>query len=295
MYTLGVLKAVEELAGKPLHRCFDLVYGTSTGSIIATLIACGESVEHVIAEYFDRIPAIMKNRTARGKSNALRMHANQLLGNKSFADCNRTIKLGIVALNCDRFRPIVFKSSAKMAHGQAGSFQVGLGAPLQEAVIASCSAYPYFNKAHVNTRDGVIEVIDGGYVANNPTFFALIDAVAAIGKRQDEVSALSVGTGDFPPVPPGRFRRMAQAIASHWFEIETAETIMRANANSLGQIQRMLLPEVSCIRLNETFNDRNRQTTFLEYDVNTLKMMHRLGYDSVASHQDELSKMLSLT
>lgn len=293
VYTLGVLKAVEEIAGKPLHRCFDLMYGTSTGSIIATLLACGGTVDEVTGEYFERIPGIMKKPTASGKSKALRTHAKQLLGKKSFADCKRGVKLGIVGLNCDRFRPIVFKSSAKLAHGQKDSFEVGLGAPLQDAVIASCSAYPYFKKAKVVIRDGVIEVIDGGYVANNPTFFALIDAVAAIGKSQQEVSVLSVGTGDFPPVPPSRFRRMGQAIASHWFEIETAETIMRANANSLGQIQSMLLPDVKCVRLNETFNDRNRQTTFLEHDANKLKMMHRLGYDSVESHKDGVSKMLS--
>jgi hypothetical protein len=35
-YTLGVLKQIEALAG-PLHESFDIVFGTSTGSIIAAL------------------------------------------------------------------------------------------------------------------------------------------------------------------------------------------------------------------------------------------------------------------
>ena len=35
-YTLGVLREVETLAGNdPLHKHFDLIFGTSTGSIIA--------------------------------------------------------------------------------------------------------------------------------------------------------------------------------------------------------------------------------------------------------------------
>ena len=34
-YTLGVLKEVEALVGVPLCEKFDLVYGTSTGAIIA--------------------------------------------------------------------------------------------------------------------------------------------------------------------------------------------------------------------------------------------------------------------
>lgn len=39
IYTLGVLKEVEAIAPAPLHKCFDLIYGTSTGSIIGTLLA----------------------------------------------------------------------------------------------------------------------------------------------------------------------------------------------------------------------------------------------------------------
>jgi len=38
-YTLGVLKEIEAMLGCPLHERFDLVFGTSTGAIIAALIA----------------------------------------------------------------------------------------------------------------------------------------------------------------------------------------------------------------------------------------------------------------
>jgi patatin-like phospholipase/acyl hydrolase len=31
-YTLGALKEIEALAGRPLHECFDLIFGTSTGA-----------------------------------------------------------------------------------------------------------------------------------------------------------------------------------------------------------------------------------------------------------------------
>jgi predicted acylesterase/phospholipase RssA len=36
-YTLGVLKEIEAMLGCPLHTRFDLIFGTSTGAIIATL------------------------------------------------------------------------------------------------------------------------------------------------------------------------------------------------------------------------------------------------------------------
>ena len=37
-YTLGVLQEIEALTKKRLHACFDLIYGTSTGAIIAALL-----------------------------------------------------------------------------------------------------------------------------------------------------------------------------------------------------------------------------------------------------------------
>src|SRR5262249_54011267 len=43
VYTLGVRKEVEAIDKVPLCEVFDLVFGTSTGSIIAALIASGKS------------------------------------------------------------------------------------------------------------------------------------------------------------------------------------------------------------------------------------------------------------
>ena len=50
-YTLGVLKEIEGITGRPLHQCFDLVFGTSTGAIIGTLIALGYRVDQIHALY----------------------------------------------------------------------------------------------------------------------------------------------------------------------------------------------------------------------------------------------------
>lgn len=38
IYTLGVLKGIEGMLGRPIHEGFDLIYGTSTGSIIGALL-----------------------------------------------------------------------------------------------------------------------------------------------------------------------------------------------------------------------------------------------------------------
>ena len=44
-YTLGALREIEGLVGMRLHEKFDLIFGTSTGAIIAAMLALGHSVD----------------------------------------------------------------------------------------------------------------------------------------------------------------------------------------------------------------------------------------------------------
>src|SRR6516225_4080127 len=66
VYTLGVLKEVEAIANAPLCTVFDLVFGTSTGAIIAALIALGKSIADIETLYFTLIPNVMTRRFSRG-------------------------------------------------------------------------------------------------------------------------------------------------------------------------------------------------------------------------------------
>lgn len=71
-YTLGVLREVEGLLGGPLYRHFDLIFGTSTGSIIASLLALGYEVEAIHKLYCEHVPKVMSKRFAKGRSAALK-------------------------------------------------------------------------------------------------------------------------------------------------------------------------------------------------------------------------------
>ena len=46
-YTLGVLREIEGMVKSPLHEKFDLIFGTSTGAIIAALLTLGKSVREI--------------------------------------------------------------------------------------------------------------------------------------------------------------------------------------------------------------------------------------------------------
>ena len=116
-YTLGVLKEIEAALGGALYARFDLMFGTSTGSIIAALLALGCSVDEIHALYKEHVPTIMECRTRRGRSAALAQLASSIFCDKTFVDVRTGI--GIVATRWEFERPMIFKGSVAQAKSWA--------------------------------------------------------------------------------------------------------------------------------------------------------------------------------
>src|SRR5271163_1105154 len=106
-YTLGVLKEIEGMVECPLCECFDLVFGTSTGAIIAALIALGDSIDEIHKLYKKHVPKIMQMKKPRAKSQALAEAAKEVFGTKKF-DAVKT-GVGIVTTRWVIERPMIFK------------------------------------------------------------------------------------------------------------------------------------------------------------------------------------------
>src|SRR5687767_9798879 len=85
-YTLGILDEIEKNAGRPLHACFDMIFGTSTGAIIAALIARGDTVEQVLKLYKKHVPSIMKPENPAHRTAALRELATNIFGETKVSD-----------------------------------------------------------------------------------------------------------------------------------------------------------------------------------------------------------------
>src|SRR5262245_17644067 len=85
-YTLGILDELEKNTGKRHSELFNLIYGTSTGAIIAALLARGETVEEVLAIYREHVPDIMRSNRSSDRSTALQNLATVVFGNTQVAD-----------------------------------------------------------------------------------------------------------------------------------------------------------------------------------------------------------------
>ncbi len=262
-YTLGVLKEIEAMTGCPLHQRFDLVFGTSTGAIIASLIALGHGADAILELYRKHVPVVMSQTTAHARSAALKKLASEIFGDSTFSDVKTGI--GIVTAKWLTERPMIFKGSVAQAHGRVGTFVPGFGVSIADAVKASCSAYPFFERTIVRTSMGEdIELIDGGYCANNPTLYALADAVQALNYERKNIRLVSIGVGVYPEPKPSLLMRFAK---KYLVSVHLLQKTLEINTQSMDQLRQVLFHDVPTVRINESYVTPEMATDLLEHDL----------------------------
>lgn len=290
-YTLGALKEIEGMLKCPLYQCFDLIFGTSTGSIIATLLALGFEVDEIHDLYRRHVPAVMRPWLPSAKSAALKMLADEIFGNAMFSDVKTGI--GVVATKWAIERPMIFKGSVTQAHGRQGTFAPGFGASIGTAVQASCSAYPYFKRQTLKLTTGEhVELADGGFCANNPTLYAIADAVAALNKPYDELRVVSIGVGVYPEKKPKVFMRVWKKCST---TLRLLQKVLEVNTQSMEQLRAVLFRSIKTVRISDTFSQPEMATDFMEYDLKKLDLLWQRGRESFAEREPLLREYLCPT
>lgn len=284
-YTLGVLKEVEALVG-PLHECFDLIYGTSTGSIIGALIALGKDTESIHALYKEHVPTVMSKKFECSRTAALQHLASQVFPDQTFEDFKTDI--GIVATKWDLEKPMIFKTDVAQAHGREETFVPGFGVKVADAVQASCSAYPFFKRKHVATSAGhLMQLVDGGYCANNPTLYALADALVSVGKERADVRVLSIGVGIYPQ--PKSLKTWALRLSP---AVRLLQKTLEINTQSMDQLRSVLYKDIQTVRINDTYVQPELATDLMEHNLKKLNMLRLRGSESFADYEDEVRSLL---
>lgn len=290
-YTLGVLQEVEAAVGKPLCEVFDLIYGTSTGSIIGTLLATGNKVEAIHALYRQHVPTVMRASSAAEKTAALARLAKNVFQDDGFD----TVKtgVGIVTTNWQIDTPMIFKADVEQAHGRKATFVPGFGCKLRDAVQASCSAYPFFERKTVTTSGGLtIELADGGFCANNPSLYAIADATKGYGIPKGDIALLSIGCGVYP-IPKKRF-----TTKQFWYgklpSVKLLQKVLEVNTQSMEQLGKVLFNDVWIVRVNDHFSKPELATDLLEHDLTKLNILRQQGALSFAGQEADIRELLGV-
>jgi predicted acylesterase/phospholipase RssA len=276
------------MVDRPLYQQFGLVFGTSTGAIIASLIALGHSVDSILGMYREHVPTVMSKKTAPARSLALTSLAHNIFGNATFSDVKTGI--GIVTARWLTERPMIFKGNVAQAHGRASTFVPGFGVSIADAVRASCSAYPFFERTIVKTSMGEdIELIDGGYCANNPTLYAIADAVQALKRDREDIRLVSVGVGVYPDPKPGLLAWLAKRFL---VSVQLLQKTLEINTQSMDQLRQVLFHDVPTVRISDAYTTPEMATDLLEHDLKKLDILFQRGRESFASREGQLRQYL---
>ena len=209
--TIQLLKELEQQAGAPCHQIFDMVAGTSTGGIIAGLVAAGRTAVEIEQLYRTFVTKVFTRRD---------IFANQFVNPPAWTkgSYRRILKetLGDVTLRdvCDKTGIDFLITAHDVAEGEETFFSYLRERPtnayakvlLRAVMEATMSAPTYFTPME--------RFVDGGTTTyNNPSLAALLEAVQ-YGPPQYEIGRLtlfSFGTGsrtqliapEQVPNPPG--------------------------------------------------------------------------------------------
>lgn len=218
--TLGYLKKIEtilrEKHGNDYLLCdhFDLIGGTSTGSIIAAALAIGKSVDEIVDLYMDLGGKIFgKKRSFWNPLETwkflkagydyieLENSLKEAFGNITIESDQIKTGLCIVAKRADTNSvwPIINHPKGKFYDTHMGKNK---NIPLWQAVRASSAAPTYFAPQMIDVGDGQrAAFVDGGVsMANNPALTLLMVATLKgfpfrWNMGEDKLSIVSVGTG----------------------------------------------------------------------------------------------------
>ena len=197
--------------------------------------------------------------------------------------------VGIVAARWLEEKPMIFKTSVRQAHGTHATFIPGFGCTVAEAVVASCSAYPIFNRKFVNTSDGgYIELLDGGYCANNPTLYAIADAVKALGAEHRRLRVVSIGVGNYPE-PPKYWHKW---VISKFFLVRLLHKTLGINTHSMEQLAALLFTDVPMVRISDTYSTPDMAADLMEHNIRKLDILYRRGRESFGKHERDLKALL---
>jgi patatin-like phospholipase/acyl hydrolase len=252
VYPAHILSRIEEEFSIKWSQDFDLLAGTSTGSIIAAALALGLPAKSIVDLYQKHGKDIFEKSVFRRwglfsskyKNNNLTKILNDLFDGAKLGDIE--IPLILPATDIGNGGVHVFKSSY---HNE---FVRDKNVPVAEAVLASCSAPTYFPPT-LAARDQYL-LADGGLWANNPAFVAVIDAQKRLNVEKNLLKVLTIGTGiakQFYPIKKFTNRwGLGWGFAGKWGHGKFIEMLLNLQSQNANNMLNLTLSKDQILRIN---------------------------------------------
>lgn len=242
LYTAALLQGLEERAGEPLGRRFDLVAGTSVGGILALALAYEVPMARMVELFEKHGPAVFSSRALptgavsrlvdltrsvlgpKYSGEALQAALQEELGDSTLDQATHRIVIPAVdVLTCTTK---VFKTP----HAEASQGDGHLRAV--DVAMAASAAPAYFPSIRLGDR----LFADGGLFAVAPDQVALHEAELFMGARVEDIRMLSLGTAALRYRPTDGVREDAGAVG--W--LSEGRLIMTLLSTQQQHVQAMM-------------------------------------------------------
>jgi hypothetical protein len=170
-----------------------------------------------------------------------------------------------------------------------GTFVPGMGCSVADAVRASCSAYPFFKRPELKTSRGEhVDMGDGGYCANNPTLYAITEALTSLGVGRADLRVLSLGVGTDPEPKRWLVARIVRKLKT----VRLLQKTLNVNTSSMDQLRKVLFEDIQTVRISEGFSSPEMATDLMEHNMKKLDMLYQRGRESFGQHEREVRELL---
>ena len=260
------IDAVEQaIQPRQVRDSFDLLAGTSTGSILACALSCGLKPADMIKLYQDEGPRIFPGPAARRLNRIGRIFSDgfsapkysnkgligalqNVFGTRLFGELPKPTM--VVSYDTIKRKPVIFKSWRDEYRDL----------PVWQVCVASSSAPTYFPSFVMPSTDAAStspdgernwSLIDGGVVANNPAACVLAEALRLNRENKtpvsvEEIVLASIGTGQHS-------QKISAKKAGEWGAIEWAipiiDVLFDGSTDAVDYVVQNILLESNYYRL----------------------------------------------
>ncbi len=255
LYSARMLKNIEDKCGVDFYNDFDLIVGTSTGSILAGAIVKKIDLDKVVSLYENEGKNIFKKRwfcrfglfKSKYSPEPLKEQLKSIFGNTTFKDIKKPLLINATDIgNSSQF---VFKTTFNNQNDANGNKKNLVRDPdvaLYDAILASSSA-PIFFPPH---KVGNFLLADGGLWANSPVLVALAEAKKIFNAEPKNVVIVSIGTG----VEENDYHIDTEkwGFLTGWKRSKLISTILNLQTKVNSSLLKFLMPKENILRLTFT-------------------------------------------
>lgn len=249
LYSAKILQKMEEEFKIDFYNDFDLIIGTSTGSILAGAIVKKIPLQVVISLYEHEGKKIFKKKffsriglfQSIYKPDYLKERLKDIFKNTTLGQIEKPLIIN--ATDVGNSTPFVFKTQ----HPKRELVR-DKDIALYDAILASSSAPIYFPPHKV----GDYLLADGGLWANSPVLVALSEAIYSFDIKPENISIVSIGTG--VEKIEYDFNTKAWGFLTGWKKQKFISTILNLQTISNQNLINFLVNENNILRLSYESN-----------------------------------------